>query len=137
MPKKRIEVKMVSYGIYTRWDRSSKALPKIIKHTQEIPSQLDIEFGYTLRLLGAKGKRITFVMKHPPFCDEMGCVRGDFTGEQIVNANEWHFFLGDTIWLPIEDKCGEWELITMLDGKEVARMKFNIINPAELTVALD
>lgn len=129
MARRRVEVKMVSYGIYTMWDRASKSLPKIIKHTQDIPAKLDVEFGYTLLFRGAKGKVITFVMKHPPFCDEDGHVRPDFTGEQIINSNEWHFFLGDTIWLPIEDKCGDWELVTYLDDKEVVRMKFNIYLP--------
>ncbi|MFI3249135.1 MAG: DUF3859 domain-containing protein [Rikenellaceae bacterium] len=129
MPKKKIEVEMTSYGIYTQWERDSKQLPKIRKHTKEIPSELDIEFGYILRILRAKGSKITFVMKHPPFCDDEGRVRPDFVGEEMVNSNEWHFFLGDTVWAPIEDKCGEWELITMLDGREVARMKFNLFNP--------
>lgn len=129
MPKKKIEVKMVSYGIYKNWSSNSKELPKIHKHTKEIPAQLDIEFGYTLRILRAKGSKITFIMKHPPFCDSEGNIRPDFTGEQHVNSNEWHFFLGDTIWLPIEDKCGEWELITKLDGREVARMGFNVVMP--------
>ncbi len=118
------------------WDRSSKELPKIVKHTQNIPAQLDIEFGYTLLIRGAKGSNISFIMKHPPFCDDMGNVRPDFTGEQIVNSNEWHFFLGDTVWLPVEDKCGEWELITMLDNKEIARMKFNL-TPLPSLVASD
>ncbi|MFR9559259.1 MAG: DUF3859 domain-containing protein [Rikenellaceae bacterium] len=129
MPKKKIEVEMTSYGIYTQWEREQKQLPKIRKHTKEIPSELDIEFGYILRILRAKGAKITFVMEHPPFCDVQGRVRPDFVGEEMVNSNEWHFFLGDTVWAPIEDKCGEWELITMLDGKEVARMRFNLFNP--------
>ncbi len=127
MAKKKVEVKIDSYGIYTRWDRSSKSLPKIVKHTKEIPCELDIEFGYTLLVRGAKGRTISFVMKHPPFCDDYGNVRGDFVGEMIVNSNEWYFFLGDTIWLPLEDKCGVWELISYLDDKEIARMKFNIV----------
>ncbi len=131
MAKKRVEVKMKSYGIYTGWDHSSKSLPKVIKHTLDIPAQLDIEFGYTLRFLGAKGSVISFVMKHPPFCDEQGEVCPDFVGESIVNSNEWYFFLGDTLWAPIEDKCGTWELITLLDGKEVARKRFNIYLPTE------
>ncbi|MFR9592604.1 MAG: DUF3859 domain-containing protein [Rikenellaceae bacterium] len=126
MPKKKIDVKMVSYGIYTPWERGSKTLPKIIKHTLDIPTELDIEFGYTLRILGAKGAKITFVMKHPPFCDEMGNVRPDFEGEQYINSNDWNFFLGDTVWEPIEDKCGEWELITYIDSREVARKRFKL-----------
>lgn len=131
MAKKKIDIKMLTYGIYTKWDRASKLLPKIKKHTKDIPAELDIEFGYTLRFLGAKGQKITFTIKHPPFCDDQGVIRPDFEGEQIVNSNDWQFFLGDTVWLPIEDKCGEWELITNLNDKEVARMKFNLYNPSQ------
>ncbi len=132
MAKKKVDIKMVSYGIYTKWDRSSKSLPKIVKHTKDIPAELDVEFGYTLLFRGAKGLTINFIMKHPPFCDSSGELSPDFVGEVIINSNEWHFFLGDTVWLPIEDKCGEWELITLLDNKEVARMKFNIYLPESL-----
>lgn len=126
MAKKKADIKMVSYGIYTEWVRGSKSLPKIIKHTQDIPARVDIEFGYTLLLRGAKGRKITFVMKHPPSCDDHGVPHPDFVGEEFVNSNEWHFFLGDTVWLPVEDKCGDWELVTYLDGVEIARMTFNI-----------
>ena len=130
MAKKKIEVKMLSYGIYTQWERDSKSLPKIIKHTLEVPAELDIEFGYTLLIRNAKGSKIDFEMKHPPFCDEAGQVRPTFVGQEYINSNEWRFFLGDTIWLPIEDKCGEWELITYVDGKEVARKIFSIVMPS-------
>ncbi len=78
---------MTSYGIYTQWDRGSRELPKVRRHTREIPAELDIEFGSTLRILRAKGSNISFVMKHPPFCDDEGNVRPDFTGEQMVNSN--------------------------------------------------
>ncbi len=132
MAKKKPEITIKSYGLYTRWDRSSKALPKVIKHTREVPATLDIEFGYTLEIRGAKGSKISFIMKHPPFLNEAGEVAADFIGEDIINSNEWYFFLGDTVWEPIEDKCGEWELITFLDSKEIARMKFNLyLPPAE------
>ncbi len=128
MAKKRVEVTIKSYGIYTRWDRSQKrTLPKIIKHTKEVPADVDIEFGYTLCIRGGKGQTLSFVIKHPPFLNERGEITPDFTGEDIVNSNEWYFFLGDTIWEPIEDKCGIWELITSLNGKEVARMKFTVV----------
>lgn len=128
MGKKRIKIEIESYGIYSHWERDSKSLPKIKRHTKDIPAEVDIEFGYILSFSGAKGSTISFTIKHPPFCDENGVPHPDFVGEQIINSNQWHFFLGDTIWLPIEDKCGEWELITMLDKREVARMKFNIGN---------
>ena len=129
MAKKKVEIEMISYGLYSQWDRSSKNLPKIKKFTHTIPAILDIEFGYTLQIKGAKGQQIDFIMKHPPFCDDLGNVRPDFTGSVFVHANDFKFFLGDTIWSPIEDKCGTWELITFLEEKEVARKKFEITLP--------
>ena len=68
-------------------------------------------------------------MKHPPFTDEQGNIRPDFEGSQFINSNDWQFFLGDTIWLPVENKCGVWEIITYLDGREIARKSFNIVMP--------
>lgn len=126
MAKKKIEIKMVSWGIYSQWDRKSKELPRILKFTQQIPAQIDIEFGYILHITGAKGEEINFIMKHPPFKDEKGNVRPDFEGSYFINSNDWRFFLGDTVWAPIEDKCGEWTLITYLQGKEIARKTFLI-----------
>ncbi|MEG1615866.1 MAG: DUF3859 domain-containing protein [Bacteroidales bacterium] len=132
MAKKKIEVKMQSWGIYTQWERGSRELPKIIKFTDTVPSELDIEFGYVLHIKGAKGEEVEFVMKHPPFTDEHGNVRPDFEGSHFINSNDWKFFLGDTIWAPVEDKCGTWELITSLQGKEIARKTFQIVMPEEL-----
>ena len=120
---------MVNWGIYTQWDRTAKGLPKLIRRTREVPAEIDIEFGYTLEFKGAKGALISFEMKHPPFCDDRGEVLPDFTGEQIINSNEWRFFLGDTVWAPAEDKCGVWELITYLDDEEVARERFTLFLP--------
>ncbi|MGL5620304.1 MAG: DUF3859 domain-containing protein, partial [Tannerellaceae bacterium] len=46
-------------------------------------------------------------------------------------GNDWQFFLGDTVWAPIEDKVGTWTLITYLDGKEIARKSFEVYLPNE------
>ncbi|MEG1585776.1 MAG: DUF3859 domain-containing protein, partial [Bacteroidales bacterium] len=115
-----------SWGIYTAWDRNSKELPRIRKFTQTIPAELNIEFGYTLHITGAKGEQLEFVMKHPPFTDDNGNIRPDFTGVHFIPSNDWNFFLGDTIWAPESDKCGEWTLITYLQNKEIARKTFTI-----------
>jgi hypothetical protein len=117
MAKKRIETELFSYGIYTHWDRTSKQLPKLLKITNEIPLTLDIEFGYIIKIKGAKGKRIQFTIDHPPFLAEDGKVAPPFTGEYFIRSNDYDFFLGDTIWEPIHDKKGEWKLTTWLDGK--------------------
>lgn len=128
MAKKKIDLKIKSYGIYTQWDRSSKELPKLKKVTAEIPAELDVEFGYILHIKGAKGTLIEFEIKHPDFIDvKTGSVAPTFVGEHYVNSNDWLFFLGDTIWEPIEDKKGIWEIRTFIDGKEVAFKKF-IVN---------
>lgn len=122
---------MQSWGIYSPWDRNDRSLPKIRKFTDTVPAELDIEFGYILHIRGAKGKQIEFIMKHPPFTDDAGNIRPDFEGVHFINSNDWQFFLGDTVWAPIADKCGTWTLITFLDGKEIARKEFHLIFPDE------
>lgn len=125
MAKKKIDIKIKSYGIYTQWDRSSKELPKLRKVTTDIPAELDIEFGYILHIKGGKGTLLEFIIKHPPFIDiKTGNVAPDFVGAHYVNSNDWMFFLGDTIWEPIEDKIGTWEIVVFMDGKEVTNKKF-------------
>lgn len=125
MAKKKIDIKIKSYGIYSQWDRSSKELPKLRKVTTDIPAELDVEFGYILHIKGGKGTMLEFVIKHPPFIDvKTGDTAPDFVGEHYVNSNDWMFFLGDTIWEPVEDKVGIWEVVVFMDGKEVANKKF-------------
>ncbi len=117
MAKKKIDAELYSYGIYTNWDRNSKNLPKLLKITDQIPLELDIEFGYVIKIKGAKGKRISFKIDHPPFTEESGKVAPPFTGEYFIRSNDYEFFLGDTIWEPIHNKKGEWKLTTWLEGK--------------------
>ncbi|MGL5317692.1 MAG: DUF3859 domain-containing protein [Bacteroidales bacterium] len=125
MAKKKIDIKIKSYGIYTQWDRSSKDLPKLRKVTTDIPAELDVEFGYILQIKGGKGTLLDFIIKHPPFMDlKTGQPAADFVGEHFVNSNDWMFFLGDTIWEPVEDKKGIWEIVVYMNGKEVANKKF-------------
>ena len=98
---------------------------------RSVPSVIDIEFGYILHIKGAKGKEVEFIMKHPPFTDDEGNIRPDFEGSYFINSNDWQFFLGDTIWGPIEDKCGQWILTTYMDGKEIAKKSFTVVMPDE------
>jgi hypothetical protein len=120
MAKKKPEISMHSYGLYDGWDRNSKELPKLVSITDEIETALDIEFGYILRIRNARNSLITFRIEHPPFQDKSGAVAPPFDGELYVKTNDFRFFLGDTIWAPIEDKRGTWRLITWLDGKKIA-----------------
>ena len=37
-----------------------------------------------------------------------------------------YFYLGDTIWAPVEDKCGPWRMTIELNKRIVADKTFNI-----------
>lgn len=126
MPKIAPVFSIRSYGLYTAWDRESKTLPKIIKHTLDIPAEVGIEFGYILSVKKAKGEVLDFSIEHPPFCDENGEFMPPFVGTYFINSNDFEFFLGDTIWEPVDDKKGIWTLIVSYKGKEVVRKSFNI-----------
>lgn len=127
MPKQRPIFELYTYGIYSRWDRSSKDIPKILKITDQIPAEVDVEFGYVLKIKQGKGIKLDFEIDHPSFKDEDGRVRPPFTGEHYVNSNDWKFFLGDTIWEPVEDKTGNWTLTTWYNGKVVAQKTLHIV----------
>lgn len=127
MPKKKPTVTMHSHGLYDGWDRESKDLPNLVKITTEIETALDIEFGYILRIQNARNSKITFRIEHPPFTDESGEVAPPFDGELYVKTNDFRFFLGDTIWAPVENKKGAWRLLTWLDGQKVADKTLTMI----------
>ena len=120
MAKKKPEVEIHSYGLYEGWNRESRELPNLVTITNEIEAALDIEFGYILRIRNARNCRITFRIEHPAFKDSSGKTAPPFEGGVCVKTNDYRFFLGDTIWSPIEDKRGEWRLITWLDDEKVA-----------------
>lgn len=111
---------MHSYGVYDGWDRESKELPRLVKITSEIETVLNVEFGYILRIRNARNSKIVFRIEHPPFKNSDGEMAPPFGGELYVKTNDFRFFLGDTIWEPVEDKRGAWRLITWLDGEKVA-----------------
>lgn len=127
MAKKKPDVKMHSHGLYDGWERGSKELPNLVKITTEIKTELDIEFGYILRIRNARNGKITFRIEHPPFEGADGKIAPHFDGELYVKTNDFRFFLGDTIWAPIEDKRGTWRLITWLDGEKVADKTLTMI----------
>ena len=120
MVKKKPNVTMHSHGLYDGWERDSKELPNLVKITTTIETALEIEFGYILRIRNARNSKITFRIEHPPFLGSDGNVAPPFDGELYVKTNDFRFFLGDTIWAPVEDKRGAWRLMTWLDGEKVA-----------------
>ena len=126
MPRKKLKVEMYSYGLYEAWRDKKSGLPKIIKHTKNIPAEIDIEFGYVIKILGGKGKQIHFVIDHPPFKDSKGNIAPPCKGVEYVKSNDFLFFLGDCIWAPVEDKKGIWQLSCEIDGEKVSDMSFTI-----------
>jgi hypothetical protein len=118
---------MVNYGVYDGWDRDSKSLPRIREFKREVPTRIGIEFGYILNFKQARGQLLSYCIEHPPFLDKHGEVAAPFTGEEYVRASDWNFYLGDTIWEPVEDKVGTWRLVTELEGRVVADETFTLV----------
>ncbi len=126
MAKRKTEAELYSYGIFDGWDSKSKAIPKLLKITDQIPAIEGIEFGYVLKIKGAKGALLRYRIAHPGIRDENGKILLPFDGVQHINSNDWQFFLGDSIWLPLNDKTGNWTLTTWINDVEVARKTFRV-----------
>lgn len=133
MAKQKPIIKMVTYGIHSRWDSKSKTLPKVKQFTTDIPAEIDIEFGFIVNIKKARGSKIQYCIDHPGIHDDKGNLRSPFTGEVHVTNNDWDFYLGDTIWAPIADKCGPWKISIELNNKIVAQKVFNVTNPENET----
>jgi hypothetical protein len=127
LANKKVDIALFSYGKYSKWERNSRKLPKIIDITDVIQAEIGTEFGYVLKIKKGKGKKLKFKIIHPPFKDEAGNIVPDFTGEYYINSNDYEFFLGDCIWEPLDDKLGDWRLITYLDGHIVADKTLRLI----------
>ncbi|MFT2091988.1 DUF3859 domain-containing protein [Paraglaciecola sp. 2405UD69-4] len=126
MSKLRHYFEISSFGIYDSWDEKSKALPNIKSFTTKIPAQLDIEFGFILNVKKAKGKCLEWAIHHPNIHDKKGRPMEPFEGEVYVRNNDWDFYLGDTIWSPVDDKVGDWHMLIKCDGKVVAEKVFDV-----------
>ncbi len=127
MAKRKPSFELYSYGIYSKWERDSKEIPRLLEITDVIKAEPDLEFGYLLKVKGGKGCKLTFRINHPEIHDKNGKPMLPFEGEHYVNSNDWEFFLGDTIWEPVEDKLGSWELITYFEGKVVAHKVLRMV----------
>lgn len=114
------KTEIVSYGRYTKWDRERRELPELVDLTTEVKAEIGVEFGMIIEIFQAKGRFLDFVIDHPPFKDQNGNVEPQFEGSYQIRNNPYAFFLGDTIWEPIEDKRGPWVLSVFMDGKELA-----------------
>ncbi|MEM7475943.1 MAG: DUF3859 domain-containing protein [Planctomycetota bacterium] len=126
MPKKP-KVSIRSFGIYDHWDPESKTLPRVIEFTTTVQAKIDIEFGMVVNITGAKNQLLEYCIDHPGIRDDAGKVRAPFVGEIYVKSNDWDFYLGDTIWNPIDDKLGLWRMTVSFDGIVAAEKSFDVV----------
>ncbi len=126
MAKQKPEVTIRSFGIYTQWDPDSKELPKVQEFTTRVRAEIDVEFGFIASIKGAKNQLVNYCIYHPDIPDAEGNVRPPFVGEVYVRTNDWEFFLGDTIWEPVENKLGPWRMTLEMSGKLVAEKTFDL-----------
>ncbi len=126
MPKRKLEVRLRSCGIYTQWDADSKALPRFVEATRRIRAEAGVEFGFVVDIRGGKNRQLDYCIDHPGILDAEGKRRPPFDGTVYVKQNDWKFFLGDTIWEPIDDKLGDWRLTLEIDGEIVADETFEL-----------
>jgi hypothetical protein len=127
MPRKKPQIKLESFGRYSKWERGSRDLPKILEFTHIIEAIEGNEFGFIVKIEGGKGMKLNYIIKHPPFKNKEGSIEPDFAGEHYVNSNHFEFYIGDCIWLPVEDKVGFWKIIVFYKGKELASHTFEVV----------
>jgi len=126
MAKSKAVIKIQSYGIYEQWDADEQALPKVQEFTNKVEAAIDIEFGFIVTIKKAKGEKIRYCIYHPNIPDQDGIPLDPFDGEEYIKNNDWSFYLGDTIWDPIDNKLGTWRMTIELQGKVVAEKKFEL-----------
>ncbi|MGF1637642.1 MAG: DUF3859 domain-containing protein [Cyclobacteriaceae bacterium] len=114
------KVEIINYGLYETWDREDKALPGFLELTDRVKAIIGVEFGMIVKIWQAKGRYIDYRIDHPPFVDESGNIEPPFEGQYRVRSSDFEFFIGDTIWEPVEDKRGEWKMSVFLDGTLLA-----------------
>ncbi len=137
MARKRPKVSVVSYGLYERFDATARELPKLDRFSTAVPLRLGQEFGYVLNIKHGRGLKIDFEIAHPRVPDRAGVVMTPFRGDQFVRTSDFDFFLGDALWEPLDAMVGEWTLTTRLDGREVARRTFEVLDGSEVPDAED
>ena len=120
MAKSKPQITLESYGIYSHWDKADKALPQITQFTTQVKAELDVEFGLIVNIKKAKGEKLHYCIYHPGIIDADGEEMQPFEGTVYVKDNDWSFYLGDTVWEPIEDKIGNWRMTLSLAGKIIA-----------------
>lgn len=126
MAKRKPIVEIVTYGIHSKWDAKDKALPKIEDFTLNVPLALDIEFGFIVNIKRAKNQKVRYCIYHPDIPDKRGEPMPPFDGEEYVSSNDWDFYLGDTLWEPLENKAGDWRMTLTLGEQIIADKTFTV-----------
>ena len=127
MAKRKPELRMRTIGIYTKWESAARTLPKISEVTTKVTAVVDVEFGFIVNVTGGKNQEMYYCIDHPGILDDQGKRRPPFDGTVYIKTNDWDFYLGDTIWEPINDKLGNWQMTLELDGKVVADKTFELL----------
>jgi hypothetical protein len=126
MAKRKPEIRVRTYGIYTPWDSHAKVLPRIREVTTRVLADIDVEFGLIVNIKRAKNRKLDYCIDHPGILDANGTVRPPFEGTVYVKTNDWDFYLGDTIWEPISDKLGAWRMKLRMDDEFVVEKTFEL-----------
>ncbi len=75
MAKRKPQIRIRSYGVYTQWDSGSKELPRIEEFTTRVPAKIDVEFGMIVNIKGAKNQPLEYCIYHPDIPDAEGSIR--------------------------------------------------------------
>ncbi len=126
MAKQKPVVSIRSFGIYDGWDEKAKGLPQITEFTTRVRAEIDVEFGFIVNIKRAKNAQIRYCIYHPDIPDDQGVPRPPFDGQVYVKSNDWDFYLGDTIWAPLENKLGDWRMTLELADQVVADKTFSL-----------
>lgn len=118
---------VISYGRYTKWDRDNAALPELLDLTDRVKAEVGVEFGMIIEIAQARGRYLDFKIDHPPFTDADGGIEPPFEGSVQIKYNPYSFFLGDTIWEPVNDKKGPWTMSVFIDEVLLASKTIHLI----------
>ncbi len=127
--RKKFEVTIESYGLYTQWKNNSRELPKIVEFTNVISAYPGNEFGMILRIRKGKGVKLSYYIRHPVEKSYSSTPENDFSGVHIIRSNDYKFFVGDCIDQPVKNKIGEWVIGVCSEGVLLAEKAFNIVIP--------
>ncbi|ERP31124.1 DUF3859 domain-containing protein [Chitinivibrio alkaliphilus] len=129
---KSVAVETECYGLFAKWSNQCRELPRFLKFTKTIPARVESEFGYLLYIRGGKGTALDYRIIHPPFLNSSGDITPDFVGSIPIRSNAFQAYVGDTLWEPLDDKCGPWRIISQIKGRVVADTTFTVVSEPTL-----